>query len=192
MGLWFKRTCCSSGNFDEARNRRRYERKPSLELCIYRRCLYCIIWTFRIAFSCRCNRYLSSNWTYCSNYARRRFAQTYGQKEQDSVKRKLKRRIVLFWFDCRRRFDGRSSCNFDSCRRCRQNRSWRKYSCWRKTCRFCYFARCAYVPLAEMFGYSTELRSATQGRGNYSMFFERYEQCPKSVQEKVLSAKNAN
>ena len=47
----------------------------------------------------------------------------------------------------------------------------------------------AYVPLAEMFGYSTDLRSRTQGRGNYSMFFEKYEQCPKNVQEKVLSAK---
>ena len=46
-----------------------------------------------------------------------------------------------------------------------------------------------FVPLAEMFGYSTDLRSKTQGRGNYSMFFERYEQVPKSVQEKVLSAK---
>ena len=47
-----------------------------------------------------------------------------------------------------------------------------------------------YVPLAEMFGYSTDLRSKTQGRGNYSMFFEKYEQVPKSVQEKVLSAKS--
>ena len=37
----------------------------------------------------------------------------------------------------------------------------------------------AFVPLAEMFGYSTELRSATQGRGNYSMFFEKYEQMSK-------------
>ena len=46
-----------------------------------------------------------------------------------------------------------------------------------------------YVPLAEMFGYSTDLRSKTQGRGNYSMFFERYEQVPKNVQEKVLAAK---
>ncbi|MBD5524416.1 MAG: elongation factor G [Lachnospiraceae bacterium] len=46
-----------------------------------------------------------------------------------------------------------------------------------------------YVPLAEMFGYSTDLRSKTQGRGNYSMFFEKYEQVPKSVQEKVLAAK---
>ena len=47
----------------------------------------------------------------------------------------------------------------------------------------------AYVPLSEMFGYSTDLRSRTQGRGNYSMFFEKYEQVPKSVQEKVLSVK---
>ena len=47
-----------------------------------------------------------------------------------------------------------------------------------------------YVPLAEMFGYSTDLRSKTQGRGNYSMFFEKYEPVPKNVQEKVLSAKN--
>ncbi|RKI26356.1 elongation factor G [bacterium 1xD8-6] len=50
----------------------------------------------------------------------------------------------------------------------------------------------AFVPLAEMFGYSTELRSTTQGRGNYSMFFERYAQCPKNVQDKVLAAKNGN
>ena len=48
----------------------------------------------------------------------------------------------------------------------------------------------AYVPLAEMFGYSTDLRSKTQGRGNYSMFFEKYEQVPKSVQEKVLADKS--
>ena len=48
----------------------------------------------------------------------------------------------------------------------------------------------AFVPLSEMFGYSTDLRSRTQGRGNYSMFFEKYEQVPKSVQEKVLSNKN--
>ena len=47
----------------------------------------------------------------------------------------------------------------------------------------------ALVPLAEMFGYSTELRSSTQGRGNYSLFFEKYEPVPKSVQEKVLAAK---
>ena len=47
----------------------------------------------------------------------------------------------------------------------------------------------AFVPLSEMFGYSTDLRSSTQGRGNYSMFFEKYEQVPKNVQEKVLAAK---
>ncbi|MFC2282533.1 MAG: elongation factor G [Lachnoanaerobaculum saburreum] len=47
----------------------------------------------------------------------------------------------------------------------------------------------AFVPLSEMFGYSTDLRSRTQGRGNYSMFFEKYEQVPKSVQEKVLNDK---
>jgi elongation factor G len=45
----------------------------------------------------------------------------------------------------------------------------------------------AFVPLAEMFGYATDLRSKTQGRGNYSMFFDKYEQAPKSVQEKVIS-----
>ncbi len=47
----------------------------------------------------------------------------------------------------------------------------------------------AFVPLAEMFGYATDLRSRTQGRGNYSMFFEKYEPVPKNVQEKVLAAK---
>lgn len=45
----------------------------------------------------------------------------------------------------------------------------------------------AYVPLSEMFGYATDLRSSTQGRGNYSMFFEKYEQAPKNVQEKVVA-----
>jgi len=45
----------------------------------------------------------------------------------------------------------------------------------------------AFVPLSEMFGYSTDLRSKTQGRGNYSMFFEKYEPVPKSVQEKVIN-----
>ena len=46
-----------------------------------------------------------------------------------------------------------------------------------------------FVPLAEMFGYSTTLRSKTQGRGAYSMFFASYEQVPKNVQEKVLAGK---
>ena len=44
-----------------------------------------------------------------------------------------------------------------------------------------------YVPLAEMFGYSTDLRSKTQGRGNYSLFFVKYEQVPKNIQEKIIS-----
>jgi elongation factor G len=46
-----------------------------------------------------------------------------------------------------------------------------------------------YVPLSEMFGYSTDLRSKTQGRGNYSMFFDHNEQVPKSVQEKIIASK---
>ena len=47
----------------------------------------------------------------------------------------------------------------------------------------------AFVPLAEMFGYATDLRSKTQGRGNYSMFFDKYEQAPKSVQDKVIASR---
>lgn len=47
-----------------------------------------------------------------------------------------------------------------------------------------------FVPLAKMFGYSTDLRSKTQGRGNYSMFFEKYEPVPKSIQEEILSSKS--
>ena len=47
----------------------------------------------------------------------------------------------------------------------------------------------AYVPLSEMFGYSTDLRSRTQGRGNYVMEVDHYEPCPKSVQEKVLEGR---
>jgi len=50
----------------------------------------------------------------------------------------------------------------------------------------------AFVPLAEMFGYATDLRSKTQGRGNYSMFFEKYEPVPKNVQEKVISSLKTN
>ncbi len=46
-----------------------------------------------------------------------------------------------------------------------------------------------FVPLSEMFGYATTLRSKTQGRGAYSMFFSSYEPVPKSVQEKVLNSK---
>ncbi len=49
----------------------------------------------------------------------------------------------------------------------------------------------AFVPLAEMFGYSTDLRSITQGRGNFSMFFEKYEPAPKNVQDKIVADKKA-
>ena len=48
----------------------------------------------------------------------------------------------------------------------------------------------AYVPLAEMFGYATALRSNTQGRGTYTMFFDHYEEVPKSISEEII-AKNA-
>ena len=47
-----------------------------------------------------------------------------------------------------------------------------------------------FVPLSEMFGYATDLRSRTQGRGNYSMFFERYEPVPKNVASKILNFKD--
>jgi elongation factor G len=43
------------------------------------------------------------------------------------------------------------------------------------------------VPMAEMFGYATDLRSATQGRGNYSMHFYRYEEVPKGIGEEVVA-----
>ena len=46
-----------------------------------------------------------------------------------------------------------------------------------------------FVPLSEMFGYATDLRSRTQGRGNYSMFFERYDPVPKNVAAKILGTK---
>ncbi|AYD39250.1 elongation factor G [Clostridium fermenticellae] len=48
----------------------------------------------------------------------------------------------------------------------------------------------AFVPLSEMFGYATVLRSRTQGRGNYSMEFDHYEEVPKSIQEKITGDKN--
>ncbi|MGQ9412027.1 elongation factor G [Streptococcus pluranimalium] len=44
----------------------------------------------------------------------------------------------------------------------------------------------AFVPLAEMFGYATTLRSATQGRGTFMMVFDHYEDVPKSVQEEII------
>ena len=49
----------------------------------------------------------------------------------------------------------------------------------------------AMVPLSEMFGYSTALRSRTQGRGVYTMQPEHYEPVPKSIQEKVCGGKAA-
>jgi elongation factor G len=47
----------------------------------------------------------------------------------------------------------------------------------------------ADVPLAEMFGYSTQLRSMTQGRAVYSMQFDHYEEVPKSIAEEIISKK---
>ena len=47
----------------------------------------------------------------------------------------------------------------------------------------------AFVPLSEMFGYATILRSRTQGRGIYSMEFDHYEEVPKSIQEQVVGSK---
>jgi elongation factor G len=43
------------------------------------------------------------------------------------------------------------------------------------------------VPLASMFGYSTDLRSATQGRATYAMTFDHYEPVPKSVSEDIIA-----
>jgi elongation factor G len=48
----------------------------------------------------------------------------------------------------------------------------------------------AYVPLSEMFGYSTDLRSATQGRASYSMQFERYEEVPGSIAEEIAETRS--
>ncbi|WP_297574773.1 elongation factor G [uncultured Campylobacter sp.] len=48
----------------------------------------------------------------------------------------------------------------------------------------------AFCPLAQMFGYSTDLRSQTQGRASYSMEFDHYEEVPKNVAEEIINAKN--
>lgn len=48
----------------------------------------------------------------------------------------------------------------------------------------------AFVPLAEMFGYSTDLRSATQGRATYSMEFDHYEEVPRNVSEEIIKKRN--
>jgi elongation factor G len=45
----------------------------------------------------------------------------------------------------------------------------------------------AQVPLSEMFGYATDLRSRTQGRANYTMQFESYQQTPQSIQEEIVA-----
>ena len=50
----------------------------------------------------------------------------------------------------------------------------------------------AYVPLSEMFGYTTDLRSRTQGRGMFTMQFDHYEEVPKNVADKVIGARNNN
>ena len=47
----------------------------------------------------------------------------------------------------------------------------------------------AYVPLAEMFGYATALRSNTQGRGNFVMQMHHYEACPRNIQEEIVKAR---
>ena len=44
----------------------------------------------------------------------------------------------------------------------------------------------AFVPLSEMFGYATSLRSNTQGRGTYTMHFDHYEEVPKSIAEEII------
>ena len=50
----------------------------------------------------------------------------------------------------------------------------------------------AFVPLAEMFGYATDLRSRTQGRGNYTMEPSHYVQIPKSIAEKIIAGRGKN
>ena len=48
------------------------------------------------------------------------------------------------------------------------------------------------VPLAEMFGYATSLRSNTQGRGNFTMVFDHYEETPKNIAEEIIKQNGAN
>lgn len=50
----------------------------------------------------------------------------------------------------------------------------------------------AEVPLSEMFGYATQLRSLTQGRASYTMEFKHYAEAPKNVAEAVLKQKRSN
>ena len=49
----------------------------------------------------------------------------------------------------------------------------------------------ALVPLANMFGYATDLRSNTQGRGTFSMEFQCYEQVPKNIEDEIISKSGA-
>lgn len=49
----------------------------------------------------------------------------------------------------------------------------------------------AFIPLSEMFGYATSLRSSTQGRATYSMQFDHYEQVPNSIKEKVMEGRKS-
>jgi elongation factor G len=48
------------------------------------------------------------------------------------------------------------------------------------------------VPLAEMFGYVTDLRSMTQGRGNFTMTFSHYGECPRYIQDEIIKSSNMN
>jgi elongation factor G len=50
----------------------------------------------------------------------------------------------------------------------------------------------ALVPLSEMFGYATALRSNTQGRANFIMQFSKYERCPKSITEEIIKKRGLN
>ena len=48
------------------------------------------------------------------------------------------------------------------------------------------------VPLAEMFGYATSLRSSTQGRGTFTMSLDHYEEVPKSISEEIIKKNGGN
>ncbi len=50
----------------------------------------------------------------------------------------------------------------------------------------------AMVPLSEMFGYATSLRSNTQGRGNYTMVFDHYEEVPRNIAEEIIKKNGGN